>query len=63
MGKYAKLKEKAPDAKIFQGDILKYDPKEKYDYIFISSGSISLFTDMELCRKILQKMRGLLKKW
>lgn len=58
----AKLKEKAPNARVFQGDILEYNSEEKYDYIFISSGSVSLFTDMELCRKILHKMKDLLKK-
>lgn len=58
----AKLKEKAPDANVIQEDVLEYEPKEKYDYIFISSGSVSLFTDMELCRSILQKIRYLLKE-
>lgn len=51
----AKLNEKAPNAKVFQKDILEYDSTEKYDYIFISSGSVSLFTDMDLCKKILHK--------
>lgn len=58
----AKLKEKAPTAKVAQGDILKFDPEEKYDYIFISSGSVSLFTDMKMCVSILHKMQCLLKK-
>ena len=58
----AKLKEKSPNAKVFQSDILEYDTVEKYDYIFISSGSVSLFTDMVLCRKIFKKMKWLLKK-
>lgn len=58
----AKLNEKAPNAKVFQKDILEYDSTEKYDYIFISSGSVSLFTDMDLCKKILHKMKDLLKK-
>ena len=58
----AKLNEKAPNAKVFQKDILEYDSTEKYDYIFISSGSVSLFTDMDLCKKILHKMKYLLKK-
>lgn len=58
----AKLKEKAPGARVVQGDILAYDPEEKYDYIFISSGSVSLFTDMDMCRAILQKMKSLLKQ-
>ncbi len=47
----AKLKEKAPDARVVQGDVLEYEPEKKFDYIFISSGSVSLFTDMQLCRK------------
>ena len=58
----AKLNEIAPNAKVFQKDILEYDSTEKYDYIFISSGSVSLFTDMDLCKKILHKMKDLLKK-
>lgn len=58
----AKLNQKAPNAKVFQKDILEYDSKEKYDYIFISSGSVSLFTDMNLCRRILCKMKNLLKQ-
>lgn len=58
----AKLKEKAPDAIVFQGDISEYDSEKSFDYIFISSGSVSLFTDMDLCKKILLKMKGLLKK-
>lgn len=58
----AKLCEKAPDAKVFQGDILEYDSEERYDYIFISSGSVSLFTDMKLLRKVLKKIKTLLKK-
>lgn len=55
-----KLKQKAPDAKITQADILEYSSCEKYDYIFISSGSVSLFTDMTLCKKILEKLKGML---
>lgn len=57
-----KLREKAPRAKVVQGDILEYDPGKKYDYIFISSGSISLLTDMGSCKSVLRKMKGLLKK-
>ena len=58
----AKLKEKNSDATVYLGDILDYDTTRKYDYIFISSGSVSLFTDMELCKKILHKIKNLLKK-
>ena len=55
-----KLKQKAPDAKIVQADILEYSSSEKYDYIYISSGSVSLFTDMNLCKKILSKLKEML---
>lgn len=58
----SKLKEKATDAKVYLEDILNYNTTEKFDYIFISSGSFSLFTEMQVCRKILQKMKDLLKK-
>lgn len=56
----AKLKRKAPDAKVIQADMISYTPQEKFDYIFIPSDSISLFTDMCICRKILQKIKELL---
>ena len=42
----AKLKQKAPDAKVIRADIINYAVQEQFDYIFIPSGSISLFTDM-----------------
>ena len=58
----AKLDEKVPNAKVFQKDILEYDSTVKYDYIFISSGSVSLFTDMDLCKRILHKIKDLLKR-
>lgn len=56
----AKLKKKAPDAKLIQADILEYSSHEKYDYIFISSGSVSLFTDMNICLSILKKLKKML---
>lgn len=55
-----KLKQKAPNAKVFQADILEYSSQEQYDYIFISSGSVSLFTDIALCTKILEKLKRML---
>ena len=58
----AKLKEKAPNAKVIQEDMLKYDSAEKFDYIFITSGSVSLFTDLKMCKTILKKIKGLLKE-
>ena len=55
----AKLKQKAPDAKAIQADIIDYAVQEQFDYIFIPSGSVSLFTDMGMCQGILQKMKEL----
>lgn len=55
-----KLREKAPGADVVCEDIITYAPKQKFDYIFISSGSVSLFTDMELCKNVLKKMKELL---
>lgn len=52
-----KLKEKREDAKVVQGDIIEYVFEEKFDYIFISSSSVSLFTDIELCKKILGRIK------
>ena len=57
----AKLKQKAPNAKVIQTDIVKYSVEEKFDYIFIPSGSISLFTNMDICKNILKKVKELLK--
>ena len=55
-----KLKQKAPSAKAFKADINKYISDEKYDYIFISSGSVSLFTNITECKKILSKLKEML---
>lgn len=55
-----KLKKKAPSAKAFKADINKYISDEKYDYIFISSGSVSLFTNLTECKKILGKLKEML---
>ena len=57
-----KLKLKFPDAKTVHTDIMKYDPKEKFDYIFISSGSVSLFTDIDICKQILIRIKNWLLK-
>lgn len=51
---------KAPEADVEYADIAEYTTNEQFDYIFISSGSVSLFTDMNLCQKILKKIKGLL---
>ena len=55
-----KLKLKAPEADVEYADIAEYTTNEQFDYIFISSGSMSLFTDVNLCQKILKKIKGLL---
>lgn len=56
-----KLKEKAPDAQLWQSDLETFETADRFDYIFISSGSVSLFTNMDDCRRMLRKMRTLLK--
>lgn len=55
-----KLREKVPHGQVEQADIMEYCPDEKFDYIFVSSGSISLFTDMQLCRRVLGHLKDLL---
>lgn len=57
-----KLLEKASDAVIAQSGIEEFWTSERFDYIFISSGSVSLFTDMQSCKNILSRMKALLKK-
>ena len=47
------LYRKAPRAHAFKEDILKFDSDAPYDYIFISSGSFSLFTDEGKLRSLL----------
>lgn len=56
----AKLREKAPEARAVQADLASYAPGEQYDYIFITSGSVSLFTDMAQCRAVLARLREML---
>ncbi|MFR5863906.1 MAG: class I SAM-dependent methyltransferase [Acutalibacteraceae bacterium] len=56
-----RLLEKAPEAHAVLCDLEAYQPAERFDYIFIPSGSVSLFTDIETCKGILRKMKTLLK--
>lgn len=56
-----KLKMKAPDANVLLTDIESYRPNERFDYIFISSGSVSLFTDTQQCKHILKTIYNSLK--
>lgn len=55
-----KLKEKSPEAKAFLADAAQCPDAGPFDYIFIPSGSMSLFTDEETCRRVLASMRSML---
>jgi len=55
-----KLKQKISGAKVIQADLTEFVSSERYDYIFIPSGSLSLFTDVNICKKILRKLKELL---
>ena len=52
---------KCPNAKVDCCDILKFKTKQKFDYIFIPSGSIGLFTNMEVLKKLLKNIKSMLK--
>lgn len=56
-----KLKQKAPSTQVIETNIEEYHSEEKFDYIFITSGSVSLFTDIKVCKSILRKIKDLLK--
>lgn len=56
-----KLRAKAPNATLWQCDLENFETQERFDYIFISSGSVSLFTDRNVCKRLLRKMKMLLK--
>ncbi len=56
----AKLRQKIPGAKVIQADLTEFVSVERYDYIFIPFGSLSLFTDMRVCRKVIGKLKELL---
>lgn len=55
-----RLRRKIPGAKVVRMDLTEYEPEEKFDYIFIPSGSISLLTDLSLCKAVLGRLRELL---
>ncbi len=57
-----RLRQKAPEARAIQANLIGYRTDERYDYIFIPSGSIVLFTDLTLCREILTALRGMLRE-
>lgn len=55
-----RLKRKTPGARVVCADLTEYAPGRRFDYLFIPSGSVSLFTDMALCARILRRLRSLL---
>ena len=55
-----KLHAKYPAAKFAFSTIENFQTEDKFDYIFITSGSMSLFTDMRECKKIVGKIKALL---
>lgn len=55
-----KLLKKYPAAKVHRCSADAFESEERFDYIFISSGSVSLFTDPALCQRVLQKAHDLL---
>ena len=55
-----RCRQKLPGAKLVQADLETYRPQEKFDYIFVTSGSMSLFTDFSTCERALQQIRSLL---
>lgn len=56
----AELTRKMPAARAVCSAVEDFHWAERFDYIFISSGSVSLFTDMKVCKNILRKIRDLL---
>ena len=56
----AELSAKEPRARTVCADLLDFHPTERFDLIFVTSGSISLFTEMDQCRRVLASLRNLL---
>lgn len=56
----ARLRQKLPSAQAVRADFLEYDAEERFDYLLIPSGSVSLFTDSAVCKRVLKKCRELL---
>lgn len=52
-----RLYKKAPYAKVFRSSVEEFLCKEKFDYIFITSGSFSLFLDEYTVFNVLVKMK------
>ena len=55
-----KLLEKSPTANVIETDICEFVSNEKFDYIFIPSSSVSLFTDIIYCKNVLKNLKNML---
>lgn len=55
-----KLVLKRNDAIIYRQDVLNLNLNKKYDYIFITSGSVSLFTDVSEVEKLFLMIKNIL---
>ena len=53
---------KCPKAQVDCCDIIKFKTDRKFDYIFIPSGSIGLFTDLKVLEKILKNFHSMLNE-
>ena len=51
---------KAPQACVIESTIQEFETDSKYDLIMITSGSVSLITDKELCVDVLANLRTML---
>ena len=54
------LKRKLPGACATRCDLMAYEPGVRFDYIFVSSGSIGLFTERSVCAGVLVHLKELL---
>lgn len=55
-----KLEEKSPGAKTLLADLTRCPHIGPFDYIFVPSGSMSLFTNDEACRQALTAIRAMM---
>jgi hypothetical protein len=58
----AQLTKKTPPAKIILCDALEYRSAEQFVYILVTSGSASLFTDVDICKNFLANLKTMLKE-
>lgn len=51
---------KLPGAQVTRCDLMAYEPGVRFDYIFVSSGSMGLFTERSVCAGVLAHLKELL---